>query len=172
MLPTTLLDKIKDTFEAEMVAGGRLYGVNWIDWGYSPPPLASSQFPIIFISIDRAMYPMVVAAQGAECSYDEHYWISISVGSYIVETAAGVGGYKATFTEALTLMRGIRHIAHENKKWDGLCYTSEFAEEEDEEWGVFPLDRNADNIAFGITAILHCRSRSQASSSSSSSSST
>ena len=169
MLPTDLLDKIKETFEAEMVPGGRLYGVKWIDWGYSPPPLASTYFPIIFITIDRALFPMVVAAQGAECSYDEHYSVVINAASYIVKTSANVGGYKAAFTEALTLMRSIRHICHENKKWDGLCYTSEFAEEEDEEWGVFPLDRTADNIAFGITAILNCRSRSQASSSSSSS---
>jgi hypothetical protein len=172
MLPDDLLNKIKEVFEAEMVAGGRLYGVKWIDWGYSPPPLASTEFPIIFITIERAMYPMVVAARGAEEAYDEHYWIAINVASYIVETASRIGGYKATFTEAMKLMRSIRHIAHENKKWDGLCYSSEFSEEEDEEWGVFPLDRNADNIAFGITAILHCRSRSRASSSSSSSSST
>lgn len=169
MLPGTLLDKIKETFEAEMVAGGRLYGVNWIDWGYAPPPLASTYFPIIFLTIDRARYPMVVAAQGAEEAYDEHYSIAVSVGSYIVKTAAAEGGYKAAFSEALTLMRSIRHIAHENKKWDGLCYTSEFSEEEDEEWGVFPLDQAATNIAFGITAILNCHSRSRASSSSSSS---
>lgn len=160
--PIELLDKIKDVLDAENVPGGLLADIKWLDWGAGVPQLASSMFPIIFITMDSSQYPHIRAAQKSEEAYDDYYYIAITVASYIVKSDSGEGGYKAGMRQATGLFKTIKTICHQNKKWDGLCYTSEFSEEDRVDWGTFPLNApGSPEICYGITGIMLCRSKGQ-----------
>jgi len=172
-LPIDLLDAIKDVFDAENTATGRLSNVKWIDWGGGLPPLSSVEFPLILIEIDRSRHPMVRAAIGKEEAFDEIYYVAITCASYIAKTDDGEGGWKAAMREAAALWKTVLTICHEETiatKWDGLVYDASIAREEDVEFNIFPLDGQSP-IAYGITGIMECRSKGRTSSSSSSSSS-
>jgi len=153
-MPEELLDKIKATLDAEVTTGGLLPGIKWLDWGAGTPQLASSMFPLIFLTVDHSSYPHMRAAQLKEEAYDDWYSISITVASYIVKGDTE-GGYKAAFRQATGLFRTVKTICHINKKWDGLCYTSEFAEEDDVDWGTFPMNGlGSPEMCYGITGIM------------------
>jgi len=157
--PIDLLDKIKDVFEAVNITGGALEHINFIDYGAALPPLASSQFPLIFMTIDTSLHPEMRAARGAEESYDEHYSILVTVASYILKTTSNEG-YKAAFTQAANLFKEVLKLCHTNKKWDDLCYTSEASETDPVEWGPVPWGPTGGDLLYGVTLTLNCRIKS------------
>jgi len=163
LTPIELLDKIKDTLDAHNVPGGLLADIKWLDWGAGVPQLASSMFPLIFIGVDSSRYPPIRAAKLSEESYDDYYYVAITVASYIVKGDTE-GGYKAAMRQATGLFNSIKRICHENKKWDGLCYTSEFSEADMADWGAFPMNApGSPETCYGITGIMLCRSKGQTS---------
>lgn len=151
----TLLEKIKSKLVAANISGGSLELINFIDYGSALPPLPSLRFPLIFISVDNSLHPIKRAIKGLDPSYTRDYNISITVMSYIIK--ADFGGYKAAFVEVAPLFKAILSICHANKKWDGLCYTSELSETETVDWGEVPWGAYGDDIVYGITITLICR---------------
>ena len=131
-----------------------------IFWGSHIPPFGSEKYPLIFITVGTSLHPEVRAAGGVEASYDEHYSIEITLASYLLRGALGEEGYQAAMKEASNLFKAMLILCHQNKKWDGLCYTSEFSEEDPVEWGPLPIGPPGGDVIYGITVTLNCRIKS------------
>jgi len=151
----TLIKKIIEVFEAENVPTGELKGeITTFDYGGLPPGYGSSEFPVVYIMVDSSRHPEMRAAQGTEEAYDDQINLLINVYCYFLER-----GHQKAMVEAANLFEAVKKVCHENKQWDGLVYTSEFAEEEDAGWGTVPWGR-ADYLVYGISAPMRCKRRS------------
>ena len=148
----TLLEKIKATLEMKAAAGGTLEIVKWVDYGSILPPLSSTYFPLIFLTIESSVHPIRRATRNQVYSYTNDYKIYINIIAYILKSS--YEGYKAAFREVCNLVKPVITICHENKEWGDLAYTSEVAEEEDIEWGVTEY---GDDIVYSVSIPIICR---------------
>lgn len=114
--------------------------------------MPSVKFPLIFFAIDSSLHPEIRANQSANSAYHEEYLIFLTVATYIVKN-----GYQEAFNAAAALFEAVLDICHDNKTWDGFCFSSEASEEDAVNWGPMPWGVTGGDIVYAITLSLNCR---------------